>query len=603
MRKQMLATISALLAIVLVAGAQTPGTEAANHAALQKVSVVRGETGISIELTAKGAITPRVETLSSPDRLVVDLPNTALATSVNRISVGNGGVTGVRIGTDASATTRVVVDLERPLKYELTPGPGGKLTLKLDSGSVAANRSVAPAKASVPVVTAALTAPSLPKPEAAKPAQDFVVVEPTYAPKKDAAPVETPVRAVAAASKFVERPEGNLLPAASAAMPPQAAPAPAASQPAATAIEPAVNFAAEQKSHPQAAANGPKYTGEPISVNLKDVDLKDFFRLIHEISGLNVVLDPDVKGSLTIVLDDVPWDQALDIVLKNNTLSRQLDGNVLRIATVDTLRKEAESRRAEKEAEAMEIEKVTVTRFLSYAHARDVEATVKKFLTQRGDVTTDERTNAIIINDIPTVIPPIDRLLTQLDRKTQEVEIEARVVAATRSFARDIGTQLGFGVGNGHDAVGGAPGPTPGASPITSGTPNPGYIVVPGTGSGNSIPLFSNLGAVGATSGLSFITSSANVRLDAILTMAESRGLLKILSRPRVVTQNNIQAVVKQGVRVPIVTSSQLGGPATTTYIDAFLRLTVTPQITSENTIFLNVDVENTTPDFGRRGQ
>jgi type IV pilus assembly protein PilQ len=594
----MLATISALLAIVLVAGAQTPGTEAANHAALQKVSVVRGETGISIELTAKGAITPRVETLSSPDRLVVDLPNTALATSVNRISVGNDGVTGVRIGTDASATTRVVVDLERPLKYELTPGPGGKLTLKLDSGSVAANHSVAPAKASVPVVTAALTAPSQPKPEAAKPAQDFVVVEPTYAPKKDVAPVETPVRAVAAASKFVERPEGNLLPAASAAMPPQAAPAPAASQPAATAIEPAVNFAAEQKSHPQAAANGPKYTGEPISVNLKDVDLKDFFRLIHEISGLNVVLDPDVKGSLTIVLDDVPWDQALDIVLKNNTLSRQLDGNVLRIATVDTLRKEAESRRAEKEAEAMEIEKVTVTRFLSYAHARDVEATVKKFLTQRGDVTTDERTNAVIINDIPSVIPPIDRLLTQLDRKTQEVEIEARVVAATRSFARDIGTQLGFGVGNGHDAVGGAS--AAGTSPITASTSNPGYIVVPGAGSGQSIPLFSNLGAVGPTSGLSFITSSANVRLDAILTMAESRGLLKILSRPRVVTQNNIQAVVKQGVRIPIVTASTLNGPATTTYIDAFLRLTVTPQITSENTIFLNVDVENTTPDFGQ---
>ncbi len=269
---------------------------------------------------------------------------------------------------------------------------------------------------------------------------------------------------------------------------------------------------------------------------------------------------------------------------------------------MDTLRKEAESRRAEQEAEAMAIEKVTVTRFLSYAHAKDVEITIKKFLTQRGDVTADERTNAIIINDIPSVIPPIDRLLTQLDRKTQEVEIEARVVAATRSFARDIGTQLGFGVGNGHDAVGGAPGTSPGPSPITSSTSNPGYIVVPGSGgtSGNSIPLFSNLGAVGATSGLSFITSSSNVRLDAILTMAESRGLLKILSRPRVVTQNNIQAIVRQGVRVPIVTLSQLNGPATTTYIDAFLRLTVTPQITSESTIFLNVDVENTTPDFGK---
>ena len=117
MRKQMLGTISALLAIVLVAGAQTPGTEAATHAALQKVSVVRGETGVSIELIAKGAITPRVETLSSPARLVVDLPNTSLATSVSRIAVGNSGVTDVRIGTDSSATTRVVVDLERPAKY------------------------------------------------------------------------------------------------------------------------------------------------------------------------------------------------------------------------------------------------------------------------------------------------------------------------------------------------------------------------------------------------------------------------------------------------------------------------------------------------------
>src|SRR5579863_7721303 len=602
MRKQMLGTISALLAIVLVAGAQTPSTEAVTHAALQKVSVVRGETGVSIELIAKGAITPRVETLSSPARLVVDLPNTALATSVSRIAVGNSGVTDVRVGTDSSATTRVVVDLERPTKYELLPGPGGKLTLKLDSGSLAAQTSVAPVKAAAPVVTAALQAPSDPKPEASKPAvQDFVVVEPSYAPKKDAAPLDPPVRAVDAASRFVERPEGNLLPAASAAMPPQAGSAPASGQPA-TAIEPAVNLAAEQRSRPPQAMAGPKYTGEPISVNLKDVDLKDFFRLIHEISGLNVVLDPEVKGTLTIVLDDVPWDQALDIVLKNNTLSRQLDGNVLRIATVDTMRKEAESRRAEQEAESMAIEKVTVTRFLSYAHSKDVALTLKKFLSQRGDLVSDERTNAIIINDIPSVIPPIDRLLTQLDRKTQEVEIEARVVAATRSFARDIGTQLGFGFGNGSTGVGGAS--AVGTSPLSAfNTPGASYPIIgtsaPTGSTGVQIPLFSNLAAVGPTSGLSLINASNSVRLDAVLTMAESRGLLKILSRPRAVTQNNIQAIVKQGVRIPVVTAAQLNGPPTTTYIDAFLRLTVTPQITSENTIFLNVDVENTTPDFG----
>ena len=219
-----------------------------------------------------------------------------------------------------------------------------------------------------------------------------------------------------------------------------------------------MNLAAEQKAQAgqQPLSVGPKYTGEPISVNLKDVDLKDFFRLIHEISGLNVVLDPNVHGSLTVVLDDVPWDQALDIVLKNNDLARELEGNVLRIATVDTLKKEAEGRRAQMEAEALAVEKVSVTRFLSYAHAKDVIVTIKKFLSVRGDVVADERTNAVIVNDIPKVIPVIDRMLTQLDRKTQEVEIEARVVAATRQFARDIGTQLGFGWGDGHSAIGGA---------------------------------------------------------------------------------------------------------------------------------------------------
>ena len=141
------------------------------------------------------------------------------------------------------------------------------------------------------------------------------------------------------------------------------------------------------------------------------------------------------------------------------------------------------------------------------------------------------------------------------------------------------------------------------SSPIIVGnTPNPNYIVT-GTGAATQIPLFSNLPVTSPTSGISFLNASNNVRIDAILTLAESRGLLKILSRPRVVTQNNIQALVRQGVRVPIVTQAQLGGPPTVTYVDAFLRLTVVPQITSEGTIFLNVDVENTTPDFGRTVQ
>jgi type IV pilus assembly protein PilQ len=522
-------------------------------------------------------------------------------------------------------TTRVVVDLEQACRYELSSPSGDKLILKLHTGAASAGAGArpvmpavsAPAQAEVPAVAEqAVVAPpaevipvalSQPAPKSSS-AQNFVFVEPSYKPEagkqaaeaKPAAVIAPPARALAAAAKFADAPDTNLLPTPSAAMQPQAAQTIANSQP-------AENLAAEQKAQmaQPAPVVGPKYTGEPISVNLKDVDLKDFFRLIHEISGLNVVLDPNVKGTLTIVLDDVPWDQALDIVLKNNDLARQLDGNVLRIATVDTLRKEAESRRAQQEAEALAVDKVTVTRFLSYARSKDIAATVKQFLSQRGDVIADDRTNALIIQDIPVVIPAVDRLITQLDRKTQEVEIEARVVAATRSFARDIGTQLGFGYGNGVTSVGGAG--SVGTSPVGTFGVNPLYPVI-GTSAPTAttlaqIPLFSNQPVTSPTSGFSFLNASSHVQIDAILTMAESRGLLKILSRPRVVTQNNIQALVRQGVRVPIVTQAQLGGPPTVTYVDAFLRLTVVPQITSENTIFLNVDVENTTPDFGRTVQ
>jgi type IV pilus assembly protein PilQ len=617
MRKQLLATTWALLAVVVMASAQTPGTEAASHAALQKISVTRGNGDISIEMTSKGAMTPTVETLSSPARIVVDLPNTVMATSQSRIHVGSDGVNGLRVGTDAAKTTRVVVDLDRLCKYELVPGPGEKFTLKLETAASVESAS-APVKADVPVQTAAVNATPAKTETAKNQASNFLFVEPSFAPKKDAPQIAPPARTVEAASKFVERPEGNLLPVASAAQQDQAAAAtpvpvpvsapssaPAAAQsspapatPTPVPAQPAVNMAAEQRAHPQSTVSNAKYTGEPISVNLKDVDLKDFFRLIHEISGLNVVLDPDVHGTLTIVLDDVPWDQALDIVLKNNALSRQLDGNVLRIATVDTLRREADGRRAQQEAESMAVERVTVTRFLSYAHSKDVVATIKKFLSSRGDIVADDRTNAVIISDIPGTIPGVDRLIQQLDRKTQEVEIEARVISATRSFARDIGTQLGLGWGNGAATAAGGVSAV-GVSPITAfNTPNAAYPIV-GTGAGAQVPLFSNLGVTGPTSGLQFINASNAVRIDAILTMAESRGLLKILSRPRVVTQNNIQAVVKQGVRVPIESAATLGAPATITYVDAFLKLTVTPQITVENTIFLNVDVENTTPDFG----
>ena len=625
MRKQQVTMfVSLLLMVVVAAAAQTPSQ-------LDRVNVIRDTDTIRVEMKASGAVTPKLSTLDSPARVVVDLPETVMATGQRRIAVGAEGVKGVCIGMDGQShpTTRIVVDLEKACAYELTPGPAGKLVLTLHANTVAqasAQPKTVTADASAPAspfsarVMDVRSAPKAEDKPASKPAADnsaaapnnFVFVEPAYQAKneatnetgKDETADEPTVRAQEAAARFADKTAVELLPVSMHATPQAQSSTPAAQS--STGISPAVNLAAEQKAQmgQQGAASGPHYTGEPISVNLKDVDLKDFFRLVHEISGLNVVLDPNVHGTLTIVLDDVPWDQALDIVLKNNDLARELEGNVLRIATVETLKKEADARRAQIESEALAVEKVSVTRFLSYAKAKDAIVTVKKFLSQRGDVVADDRTNAVIVNDIPKVIPVIDRLLSQLDRKTQEVEIEARVVAATRQFARDIGTQMGFGWGNGHSAVGGNS--TVGTTNTNVSGLSPGYITTPassGGGTGNTIPLFSNLGSTSPTSGLTLLNASNTVRLDFQLSLAESRGLLKVLSRPRVVTQNNIQALVKQGVRVPIVTQAQLGGPPTVTYVDAFLRLTVTPQITSENTIFLNVDVENTTPNFGQEVQ
>jgi type IV pilus secretin PilQ/predicted competence protein len=641
MRKQLLGILVPLLAFVLIAdAADMTGNGVAASAALQKLEVAHSQDGLRVEFKATGTLAPKVTTLESPARIVVDFPNTVMATAQSHISVGQDGVKDVRVGMDGhgSPTTRVVVDLAEGTlassrQHELVAGPNGSFVLQVHDAVVAHRQAATVAKvvatnaspklvmasasvASAPVnsapasivTTAATTVATatastkaiVPAPattdNASKPT-DFAFVEPKYSVKAatDDKAAQPTVKATEAASRFADKTASELVSTnvnAAIGQAPASAPT----------ITPAVNLAAEQKvqMEQKPAERGAKYTGEPISVNLKDVDLKDFFRLIHEISGLNVVLDPMVHGNLTIVLDDVPWDQALDIVLKNNDLSRQLDGNVLRIATVETLKKEAENRRAQIDAEALAVDKVSITRFLSYAHAKDVLVPLKKFISQRGDIVADERTNSIIVSDIPAVLPQIDRLIQQMDRKTQEVEIEARVVAATRSFARDIGVQLGLGWGNGTTGVGGVQGV--GVSPIVVGggaVPNPLYPVVGTPTSGTQVPLFSNLGATGPTSGLQLTNFSNNMRIDLILTAAESRGLLKILSRPRVVTQNNIQAVVKQGVRVPVVTAAQLGGPATVTYVDAFLRLTVTPQITSEGTIFLNVDVENTIPDFG----
>src|SRR5258706_12537612 len=228
--------------------------------------------------------------------------------------------------------------------------------------------------------------------------------------------------------------------------------------------------------------------------------------------------------------------------------------------------------------------------------------TLKKFLSARGDILSDDRSNQLIIRDIPSVIPTIDNLIRQLDRKSQQVEIEARVVSASRTFAQDIGVQWGFaGTTTGGRSIFGGPANV-GVSPVQTGTgiPQPPLIGTPSSGSGGTtagLPLNVNLGAGVPTSGFYFGHRSPNFAVDLFITAAESKGGGKLLSKPKVITQNNEKAIVKEGNKIPIQTV--INNTISVQYIDAVLQLEVTPQITAEGTVFMDVLVENTQIDNG----
>jgi type IV pilus secretin PilQ/predicted competence protein len=536
----------------------------------------------NVRVEGEGKLEPRAARLQNPERLVLDFSGARLGSQKTVMAGAMAPILGVRLGQFRDDVVRVVIDLTEASHFQLVHD-GSALVVVFNEPSDATSASNA-ANSSTHNSTSAAPKRTLSANSSKKSGINST---------RFALPGELTQSSVVLASyggkTEASRPTANAT---------QAAEQTAAQQ----ANSAAGTMAQSTQVSPMAAPQG-KYTGEPISVNLKDVDLRDFFRLIHEISGLNVVLDPAVKGTLTIVLDEVPWDQALDIVLQNNGLDKQLNGNVLRIATRDTLKKEAETERDLEKAQAEAVAPVTVTRVLSYGKAATLKDTLKKFLSARGDILSDDRSNQLIIRDIPSVIPTIDNLIRQLDRKSQQVEIEARVVSASRSFAQDIGTELGFAgsTTSGRSLFSGTP--AVGGSGVTTGTSIPASPVSVGTGSttGNGItsgiPLVTNFSAGVPTSGFGFSHRSPNFAVDFFITAAEAKGVGKLLSKPKVITQNNEKATIKQGTKIPIQTT--INNTISVQFIDAVLKLEVTPQITAEGTVFMDVLVENTQIDPG----
>lgn len=559
----------------IVRGQESAGGNTAT-AVIRSVGVTQDQKRAAIRVEGAGKLDVHAVRLQNPERLVLDFAGARLNVQKTVIPGVSAPVRGVRIGQFRPDVARVVIDLTGAAPYQIQH-EGTAIVVYLEAppeGTSPVTASNQPAKKDISYVAKAPVVSG---------SKETKVSAPRFSlPNELAQP--SAVLATVSAKSEPARPSEN-------------------AQEAAQQASSAAATVASQQSTGVTGTAPTHYSGEPISVNLKDVDLKDFFRLIHEISGLNVVLDPNVKGSLTIVLDEVPWDQALDIVLQNNGLDKQLNGNVLRIATKDTLKKEAETARDLQKAQAEAVPPVTVTRVLSYAKASTMRDTLKKFLSQRGDIFSDDRSNQLVIRDIPSVIPTIDNLIRQLDRKSQQVEIEARVIAASRSFSQDIGVQWGFAgtTTSGRTIVGGNP--NVGVSPVETGTalPAPPLVATPIAGSGGStspgLPFNVNLGAGVPTSGIFFGHRSPNFAVDLFISAAEAKGVGKLLSKPKIITQNNEKASVKQGTKIPIQTT--INNTISVQYVDAVLKLEVTPQITAEGTVFMDVLVENTQIDNG----
>jgi type IV pilus secretin PilQ/predicted competence protein len=512
-----------------------------------------------------------------------DAPGTDIASAPASVDSG----TALKENPAAEAAVAATVQPATATRAVESPAPLEAAPVKLENSSAAQEPMPAPEQVRIsPPEPASLIAKN--EPVAASKVQ-------ASAPVPDPRPVSHEAKPAPVVSAAPTAKSGNQTEVASKQIVVAAAPNPDA----------LLAQAAPPAAPAQAPAAKPAYSGEPISVNLKDVDLKDFFRLIHEISGLNVVLDPSVAGAVTIVLDEVPWDQAMEIVMRNNGLGKEVEGNVVRIAKLATIEAEEKQRRDLALAVDAAQPKVTVTRQLSYAKGADLIVTLKKFLSERGDVIADARTNTLIITDIPGAISQVDGLIKSLDQKSLQVEIEARVVSASRSFARDIGTQLAASGLTGNVVLGGAGGV--GTSPIKRGTAPPLFVgTPPAPAQAGQPPIFAdvaqplnvNLGAAAATSGFSILlTNGSTLALDAIITAAESRGVGKLLSRPKIITQNNVEATVQQGVKIPIQTT--INNTVSVQYVNVVLRLTVTPQITADGTIFLKTDIENSSIDPG----
>ncbi len=343
-----------------------------------------------------------------------------------------------------------------------------------------------------------------------------------------------------------------------------------------------------------ADGGGKKYIGQRISMDFKDADLSNVFRIVAEVSNLNIVTTDDVKGKVSLRLVNVPWDQALDIVLKSKGLGAKQEGNILRIAPLKTLRDEEKARLdAQKEVEKLQatLEGVVETIPVNYGKASDMQTKVKELLSEGGKMQIDDRTNVLVVRDLRKNVDAVRALVGTLDTATPQVLIEARIVEVDTTFTRELGVQWGGlkqGMANGYFAG-------------VSGTQEADGTFQSGLAIGADANVFANYAvnlpaavAQGAGGGIEFGITKGLFRLDLVLTALEASGKGKVISSPKVVTIDNKEAVIEQGTQIPYSTVSASG--TNIQFIDATLSLKVTPHITPEGSIIMKVEAKNDSP-------
>ena len=348
------------------------------------------------------------------------------------------------------------------------------------------------------------------------------------------------------------------------------------------------------------------YQGERLSLNFQNVDVRSLLQVIADFTNLNIITSDSVQGAITLRLKDVPWDQALDIILQSKGLDMRKNGNVILVAPRDELATK-EKLELEAKTQIQELEPLHTESFVvNYQKADDVRKLLvdekQRMISKRGSVVVDPRTNQLFVQDTSAQLEEVRRLISRIDIPVPQVLIEARIVEADDEFSRDIGARLGFAHPGPHAWInsgsGSSFGPLP---PGTTTCPTGANIVCIGNTEIQNLN-FVNLpaaslngyspGSIGLTLFNSGVTSVLNLELNAL----ELDGRGKVISSPRVVTADKVKASIEQGSDIPYQTNTQLGGPGQIQFRKAVLRLEVTPQITPEGAVFLDVKVNKDTP-------